>query len=794
LLSETTWSELSRGNRIPSQQSEAAIDTIFRERVLSSSSTSPQEKRVFNALADALLQNHRDSWFKDFLNAPSSSKANQFLSLAIRANHDGDVDQAMQQAQGAETLYIRAGNTAGAARSQLELIYAQRRHSHAAACAKEISKLNQRIEQHNYTNFRILADFESCNCQTMLGNFDLGWKFAQLTNSEADQGDYPSLKLRALTLLSAMDSAEGRFQAAFNGDTAGLERFWQGFYPAERGFQFYSDAALTAEQAGFWHLAVVLQGEALSMLAKTNRFDFQAMAHYHFAISLHRSGDSIQAQKQFGEAYTLFDRMQDASLRDFLRANSEIDLAEIEIEQGDLIPAQTHLDRASTAVEDVNNFLVNLSYFNTLANLEHQRNRPAEEWKYLEKTLEIARKGFANLGSIENRWEWYQEVDRSFHRLVELELEVKNDPEQALADWEAYRAAEIAPSRLVPESSSNRARLASYLKALQSSTLVSFIIFPEKVAIFIADDRGIRTSSTSVASETLQRETETFLRLCSDPNNSLEKVNQAGSRLYNRLLEPIQKELSPDRSLIIEADGFLSRVPWPALVAENGKYLEEQYMTTSTPGLFFTAAGRGHKKPVEGSLVVYPGAAEFAGKTYPPLPHAREEADHVAQLQPGSTYLREAEATVEELSRRLPRASSFHFAGHGVSREHGGELLLSGKDHVLSASTVRRMDLSGMDLVVLSACSTAEADLDIARSPNGLVQAFLSAGARKVVATRWDVDSMASFTFFKNFYAALSLSRDDVAAREAGSRAVRSDPVTQHPYYWAAFVQHGEWK
>jgi CHAT domain-containing protein/tetratricopeptide (TPR) repeat protein len=789
LLSETTWSELSRRNAITPQQSEAAIDTIFRERVLSSSSTSPQEKRVFNVLADSLQQNHHDSWFRDFLNAPSSSKANQFLGSAIRANHDGDVDRAVEQAQAAENLYVRAGNTAGAARSQLELIYAHRRHSHAAACVREISKLKQRIDKHDYTNFRILADFESCNCQTMLGSFDLGWKFAQRTNSEADQGNYPSLKLRALALLSAMDSAEGRFQAAFNGDAAGVEQFWEGFYPAERGFQFYSDAALTAEQAGLWHLAAVLQGEALSMLEKTNRFDFQAMAHYHLAISLHRAGDPIQAQKQFGEAYRLFDRMQDASLRHFLRASSEIDLAEIEIEQGDMVPAQTHLERASTAVEGINNFLVRLSYFNTLANFAHHRNRPAEEWKYLEKTLEIARKGFVNLGSIENRWEWYREVDRSYHRLIELELDVKHDPVQALADWETYRAAEIAPADLVPGNSVNRGRLVSRLKGLRSSTLLSFTVFPERVVIWVADNRGVRVFSTAVDSETLKSEAALFLRLCSDRNSSLEKVNLVGSRLYKRLVQPVKQELAPDRSLAIEADGFLSRIPWPAVVAENGEYLGEQYMTASTPGLFFTAAGRDRKKPVEGRLVAYPGAAEFEGKPYPPLPNAEAEAGFVAQLQPNSVYLRNKQVTASELLRRLPRASSFHFAGHGVSREHGGELLLSGKDQALSASTVRRMDLSGMNLVVLSACSTAEADLDIARGPNGLVQAFLSAGARQVVASRWDVDSRKSLEFMESFASKFVSSNDGQQAIWVARDKVRRE--AEHPYYWASFDLFG---
>jgi CHAT domain-containing protein len=780
---EAAWALLRSGKSITPQQSEVFL-ALFEKLVLKPVSISPADKRVLLNLAHALQQNHHDSWLKDFLNAPFSIKANQFLESSI-SNRDIDAAQALKDAYAAENLYLQVGNIAGAARSQTEIIYAQRRLSHSSACIREISALKQRIAQLGYTSLQILANYENTNCQTMNGKFDLGRQLAEQTNAEAEQANYPSLKLRALGLLSSQASEEGRYQAALNADASGLALYWDGFYEGKRGFQFYSDAALTARHVGFWHLAEILQHEGLDALAGTALFNYQAMAHHHRAIALLKTGDPVEAQREFDEAALLFDKKVHEP---FLLAYSEVDLAEIEIGQGDLSAAQAHLKKASEVIPQADNFVVTLSYYNTLANLERHQNRPDQEWQYLRKTIEIAKEGFTNLNSIENRWEWYQEVDRSFHRMLELELEVKHDAEQALADWEAYRAAEIAPSRLVPESSLNRARLASYLQGLQSSTLVSFIVFPEKVVIFMADDRGIRISATAVDSETLQQESETFLRLCSDQTSSLEKVNRAGSRLYKRLLEPIQQELSPDRTLIIEADDFLSRIPWPALVAENGRYLDEEYMITSTPGLFFTAPERS-QKAAGGRLVVYPGAAEFEGRAYPPLPHAQEEAGYVAHLQPGSDYLHEEEVTPDELSRRLPHASSFHFAGHGVSREHGGELLLSGKDQVLSASVIRRLDLSGMDLAVLSACSTAEADLDIARSPNGLVQAFLSAGAHEVVASRWDVDSAASLEFMKQFYTSLQKANSSRSAIRIARRFMMEQK--SHPYYWSSFATFG---
>lgn len=738
-------------------------------------------------MALALQQNQHDPWLKDFLEAPVSPRADRLLRSAKDANDTGDSDRALKDAPAARDLYLQAGNPAGAARSQVEAIFAYRRRSHASQCLEEITSLNKLLRQHGYRNFEVLADYESSNCQTMLRNFDIGRRFADKTYAEATDSNYPSLRLRALALQSAMASAEGRFQTAFNVDAAGLAAYWQGIYPGKRGFQFYSDAALTAEQAGFWRLAAVLQGEALSSLSETNLYDFRALAHYHLATSLQRAGDPLRGRQQLSEAYRLFDRMRDPT---FLRASSEVELAEIEIEQGDLASAQTHLGKAASAIDAVDNFLVKLSYYNALANLERHLNRPGEEWKYLEQTAEIARQGFLNLDSMDNRWEWYREVDLSFHRLIELELDAKHDPIQALADWEAYRAVEAAPVHLVPGSRANRVHLLSRVRELRTSTLLSFIVLPGRVVIWLADNRNIHVYSSAVDSAALKNDAETFLRLCSDKNSSAEKVNEAGSRLYQQLLQPVEHELVSSRNLAIEADGFLSRIPWPALVAGNGQYLAERYMTISTPGLFFADGRRRRASVTEKPVVAYTGASEFEGKTYPPLPHAKAEADYVAQALSGAIYLREEQVTEEELMRRLPKASLFHFAGHGVSREHGGELLLAGKE-TFSAPAVRHLDLRGMDLVVLSACSTAETDLDIARSPNGLVQAFLSAGAREVVASRWDVDSKASLEFIKRFYQSRQGTGRASSAMSSARRWMMKQTPTAHPYYWSSFAIFG---
>jgi CHAT domain-containing protein len=90
-----------------------------------------------------------------------------------------------------------------------------------------------------------------------------------------------------------------------------------------------------------------------------------------------------------------------------------------------------------------------------------------------------------------------------------------------------------------------------------------------------------------------------------------------------------------------------------------------------------------------------------------------------------------------------------------------------------------------MELVVLSACSTAEADLDIARSPNGLVEAFLFAGTREVVASRWDVDSRASFKFIRELYHSMGQGKSLVESSKVARNKIRESH--KHPYFWSSF-------
>lgn len=108
------------------------------------------------------------------------------------------------------------------------------------------------------------------------------------------------------------------------------------------------------------------------------------------------------------------------------------------------------------------------------------------------------------------------------------------------------------------------------------------------------------------------------------------------------------------------------------------------------------------------------------------------------------------------------------------------------------------------DTVILSACDTAgAASVDATRAAgvptggnfalDGLVRAFVGAGARSVVASHWPVpdDYNATARLMGGLFRAGTGTAVGEALRQSQARLM-DDPLTSHPYYWAAFAVVGD--
>jgi CHAT domain-containing protein/tetratricopeptide (TPR) repeat protein len=115
-------------------------------------------------------------------------------------------------------------------------------------------------------------------------------------------------------------------------------------------------------------------------------------------------------------------------------------------------------------------------------------------------------------------------------------------------------------------------------------------------------------------------------------------------------------------------------------------------------------------------------------------------------------------------------------------------------DGVLTALEAAYLDLSGTKLVVLSACDTGVGELKNGEGVQGLRRALVLAGSESQVMSLWPVSDAAAKDLMIPYYKALQQGEGrSEALRQVQLQILRERRESRHPFYWAAFIQSGEW-
>lgn len=125
----------------------------------------------------------------------------------------------------------------------------------------------------------------------------------------------------------------------------------------------------------------------------------------------------------------------------------------------------------------------------------------------------------------------------------------------------------------------------------------------------------------------------------------------------------------------------------------------------------------------------------------------------------------------------------------GANRRTGG----SDDDGILTALEASGLNLWGTQLVVLSACDTGVGVVRTGDGISGLRRALVLAGSETQVMSLWPVNDYATQKFMKAYYEGLKQGQGRGDALRNVKLMTLRQRGTEHPFYWASFIQSGKW-
>ena len=366
-----------------------------------------------------------------------------------------------------------------------------------------------------------------------------------------------------------------------------------------------------------------------------------------------------------------------------------------------------------------------------------------------------------------------------------------------------------------------------------------------------------------------------------DINKAEVNFLEISNKLRVLIFDPLKEEIKKGQHLIISPDDELSLLPLEMLPL-NSEYLIDHYkisyigssrdllktnnelsnysqpVVLTNPDYFLNKSGNS-KKEIDTKIknthklpktIIEQLVSEIVH--FKSLKNNQIEGETVAQIMKEHGFevnLLEKEYATESMIKSLNSPLILHMATHGFFISNDKEknnqqpnispLLKSGlalagannylifnepqddsEDGILTAEDVNCLNLSGTEMVVLSACETGLGEVERGEGVFGFRRSFILAGANTLVMSLWKVNDLATMILMRKFYKNLlseKMERLD-ALRDAQKylrnitlRKIKNhsseyaELISDHlcnesddlrpfsnPYFWGAFILQGE--
>lgn len=724
-------------------------------------------------MAALFLDRHGDRWWSDFLKGPVATEAWRLLSQAHEANSLGDHARAEALGTAAETMFRKEKNDAGRMWARRVRIEASHRGDAVQHCPGLLQGFEEEAARRGYEWLRAQTPLDVITCRTAsLAGASLADR--ERAAVRVAGAGFEGAALRALAFLTEpWVMADSPVRTWARGREV-MRRYALSAVPGYRAYHVCWDLAEAARIAGADFAARVLLEEAAAELEDNENLSLRAAVQSDIAAVNARLGLHDEASQQLREAERLL-------------AGSEPNAAmkyrfQIGIERALGALSNGRADDALSQLRAVENHRIpeqdRADYLNAFGLTMLALGRFGEAESRFRELLRMTAPITNAVPSPIEQNSMSRLYDASQRGLAEAELRGTKDPARALETWLAQPGGEELAGRP------------------STGLLLVYAFLPNGVSAWLSD--GATVEHRWLAENEVRAAAAGLIGLAPDADASPKTVEAAARQAGAVLLAPFQQRVRAQEAdgeaaplLTIVADGVLEQLPWSAVrFADGGAVIER----------FAIVQRLRHSRPVteqapaiqaSARAVVFADPTQGGPDAFRRLDDAMQEGLQVAQRFRSALLFVGGAATGERLAAEAPGAAVLHFAGHGISNGGLGALAVAGAPGWVTAGQIASLDLTRVRLVMLSSCSSGIGSETGPISADLLVRGFLDAGAARVIAASWPVDSTAAAVLSDRFYEQLLAGQLPAEALRRAVLALRSGPTTTHPAVWSAFRLYG---
>jgi CHAT domain-containing protein len=336
-------------------------------------------------------------------------------------------------------------------------------------------------------------------------------------------------------------------------------------------------------------------------------------------------------------------------------------------------------------------------------------------------------------------------------------------------------------------------RLLMYSFGRQSLTV--FVVTHTTFSAFNVDTAGITEGVKKLVENIRLR-----------PQNGSGYFHEEAYFLYQKLIA--QTGLQTNEDVIVVPDDILHFLPFEVLLSEKPNaptrfnkyaYLLKNHRFSYHSSAINTPINREKTTQLHKEILAFAPISDFQQQGLEPLQHNQREVDLIGKIW-SSKILRGSAATKTAFINEAPFYRLIHVSTHGIipngnypERSYLAFSPDTADNGIFTMSEMDSVKLSA-DLVVLSACETAHGKYYGGEGLMSIAHAFLSAGAKNIVASLWQVNDSLTTDLMTAFYQNLKNGETVESALQKAKLlfAEGEKAQTAHPYYWAAFVFSSE--